>query len=161
MEKDFFSFLTPPRVWQTDSSCPVIFFQIWRKSGLLELRFDVEFGDFLRNLEDLEYISSWKFTRNPTFYLLFSRNLGGKSCNSLAWKGSSLGSALQRRNCSLNTQEQPLFWDKFNKNLTIRHLQTATKLDKMSPIIGDTKYRSVTPWAGAEQKEEARSLLGR
>ena len=85
-----------------DFSCPVIFVQFWRKTGLLEVRFDVECGDFLRNIEDLEYISLWKLTRNPTFYLLFSRNLGGKSCNSLVWRRSSLDNTLQRRNCSLN-----------------------------------------------------------
>ena len=95
------------------------------KSGVLKVRFDVECGDFLRNIQDFEYISLWKFTRNPTFFLLFSRNLEGKSCNSLVWTRSSLDSAPQRRNCSLKTQKQPLFWDKSNKNLTIRHLQRA------------------------------------
>ena len=71
--------------------------------------FDVEFGNFLRNIEDSEKKISEKFTRNSTFYLLFSHNLGAKSCNSLVWRRSSLDSALQRRNCSLNTQKQPLF----------------------------------------------------
>ena len=126
------SFRWKPRVWQTIFLSPVIFVQFFRKNGVLDIWSDVEIGDFLRNLEDLECISSSKFTRNPTFYLLFSRNLEGKSCNSLVWTRSSLDSALQRKNCSLNTQKQPLFWDKSNKNLTIRHLQTATKLDKMS-----------------------------
>ena len=37
---------------------------------------------------------SEKFTRNPTFRHLFSRNLGGKSRNSLVWRRSSLDSAL-------------------------------------------------------------------
>ena len=105
-------------------------------------------GSFLRNIEDLEYISLWKFTlKKPTFYLLFeSRNLGGKSCNSLV---SDPRSSLDKHNCNgwitnLNTQKQPLFWDKSNKNFTLyRHLQTATKLDKMSPIIGDAKYIGV------------------
>ena len=60
----------------------------------MEVGFDVEFGDFLRNIEDLEKKISEKFTRNSTFHLLFSLDLGGKSCNSLVWKRSSLDSAL-------------------------------------------------------------------
>ena len=111
-------------MWQTDFSCPVIFVPIWRKTGLFEVGFDVEFGVFLRNIEDSEYISLWKFTRNRNFYHPLLRNLEGKSCNSLVWTRSSLDRAPQRRNCSLNTQKQPLFWDKSNKNLTTRHLRS-------------------------------------
>ena len=112
----------------------LFFVQIWRKkwcSGC-QIRSMSNLVIFWEILKIWSTFSLWKFTRNPTFYLLFSRNLGGKSCNSLVWTRSSLDSALQRKNCSLNTQKQPLFWDKSNKNLTIRHLQTATKLDKMS-----------------------------
>ncbi len=118
-------FSTVPRVWQTDFSCPVIFVQFFRKSGVLDVRFELEFGNFFRNIEDSEKICSWKFTQNQKFYHLFLRNLGGKSSNSSVWSWSLLANTMQRRNCSLNTQEQPLFWDKCNKNLTIRHLQRA------------------------------------
>ena len=48
----------------------------------------------MRNIEDSEKKISEKFTRNSTFRLLFSRNRGGKSCNSLVWRRSSLDSAL-------------------------------------------------------------------
>ena len=57
------------------------------------------------------------------FIHLFSHNLEGKSCKSLVCKRSLLDSPLWRKNCSLNTQKQPLFWDNSNKNLPTRHLQ--------------------------------------
>ena len=66
------------------------------------------------------------------FIYLFSHNFAGKSCKSLVWKRSPLDNALWQRNCSLNAQKQPLFWENSNKNLSARHLQKARKLNKRS-----------------------------
>ena len=38
------------------------------KLGSLEVGFDVEFGEFLRNIDDSEKKNSEKFTGIPTFY---------------------------------------------------------------------------------------------
>ena len=58
---------------------PRNFVRIWRKTGLSEVAFGVEIDDFLRNIEDPQHISSWKFTQIRLFSYNFSHNLGCKS----------------------------------------------------------------------------------
>ena len=99
---------------------------IWKSNSMLNL---VNFWEILTNRRRKLLKNSHEIR---LFIHLFSHNLGGKSCKSLVWKRSPLDSALWRKNCSLKTRKQPLFWDNSNKNVKTRHLQRARKLDKMS-----------------------------
>ena len=118
-----------PRVWQTIISCPVIFeekLDIWKSDSMSNLAI---FWEILK-IRRRKFLKKSHEIRH--FIYLFSPNLGGKSCKSLVRKRSPLDNALWRRNCCLNPQKQPLFWEKSNENLTTRHLQRARKLNKMS-----------------------------
>ena len=66
-------------------------------------------GSFLRNIEDSEKKISEKFTRNSTFFLLFSHNLGAKSCNSLVWRRHSRWTALYNGGIAASTHKNNHF----------------------------------------------------
>ena len=145
-------------MWQTIISCPVIFeekLDIWKSDSMSNLAI---FWEILK-IRRRKFLKKSHEIRH--FIYLFSPNLGGKSCKSLVRKRSPLDNALWRRNCCLNPQKQPLFWEKSNENLTTRHLQRARKLDKMSPIIGDAKLsESVTSCVRETVSEVAHQSSG-